>query len=234
MDNLTQNPGAGAADVTSSSAQPSGQETQPSSQQVTVDGGAQQDGGQATQYPWQAEEKFKNSTPEDIFKSYREMEKQYSRKAEVANLIEEKYGVTPEQLKQVIAQQEQARAQAEFQANPGAYAFQEVQTLKQQLALQTEEKQLDGFIQQNPEYSPFRDKILNLGLNVHQDMSYEDIAKDYFGQAIAKGQQDAYQKIDAKQRTQATSVTSAPPRQITPADLKSMSVAEMEAILPRA
>lgn len=234
MDNLKTTNGAGAADVTTSSAEPTGNETQPKSPEISVDGGNQTDEGSAPLYPWQAEEKFKNAKPEDIFKSYKEMEKLYSRKAEVANLIEEKFGVSPEQLKQVIAEQENARMEQELAQNPAGYALREVQTLKQQLALQAEEKELDGFIAKNPEYQPFRDKILTLGLNLERDKSYEEIANEYFGQARAQGQEDAYKKIDTKVKTQATGVRSVPQKQITPEDMKHMSVAELEAILPHA
>lgn len=234
MDNLENTSGAGEADVTSSSAEPQGTETQPESLDQSVDGGNQAEAGDATSYPWQAEEKFKNAKPEDIFKSYKEMEKLYSRKAEVANLIEEKFGVTPEQLKQVIAEQENARQEQELAQNPAGYALREVQTLKQQLALQSEEKELDGFLAKSPEYAPFRDKILTLGLNLERDKSYEEIAHEYFGQARAQGQEDAYKKIDTKVKTQATGVRSVPQRTITPEDMKKMSVAELEAILPHA
>lgn len=179
----------------------------------------------------------KYKSPQELEKAYKELEGKLGtlgQKASVADLIEQKYGVSPDQLQSIIDQQEQARMQAEYEANPGAFAYQEVQSLKQQLALQAEEKQLDGFLSQNPEFTPFRDKILNLGLNLETSKSYEDIASEYFGQAIATGQQSAYNKIVNKQNTQATSVSSVPQRQIGVDDMKSMSVAELEAILPRA
>lgn len=234
MDNLENTPGAGGADVTSSSAEPVGTETQPTPNETPVDGGNQDGAGTAPQYPWQTEEKFKDSKPEDIFKSYKEMEKLYSRKAEVANLIEEKFGVSPEQLKAVIAEQENARQEQELAQNPAGYALREVQNLKQQLALQSEEKELDGFLAKNPEYAPFKDKILNLGLNLERDKSYEDIAQEYFGAARATGQQDAYKKIETKQMTQATSSKSVPPRQFSQQEMDNMSAAELAAILPHA
>lgn len=179
----------------------------------------------------------KYKSPQELEKAYKELEGKIGslgQKASVADLIQEKYGISPDQLQNVIAQQEQEKMQAEYEANPGAFAYQEVQSLKQQLALQAEEKQLDGFISQNPEYSPFRDKILNLGLRLETNKSYEDIASEYFGQAIAKGQQDAYKRIETKVNTQATSVSSVPQRQLGVEDYKNMSVAEMEALLPHA
>ncbi len=64
--------------------------------------------------------------------------------------------------------------------------------------------------------------------------SYADIAKEYFGETRAQGQQDAYKKIDQKQKTQATGVLSTPAKKFTEDDMANMTAAEMEAILPKA
>ena len=116
-------------------------------------------------------------------------------------------------------------------------AFQEVQSLKQQLALQAEQKELDSFLssEEGKPYQGFKDKILHLGLNLERGKSYGDIARDYFGQAIAQGQQSAYKKIDTKVMTQATGASqSAPKGKFTDDDLDRMTAAELEAILPHA
>ena len=205
----------GAEGATSSQDNATTVETQPLETAEVVSANEPAEEGQAPQYPWQSEEKFKDKTPEDIYKSYQEMEKNYSRKAEVVNLIEEKFGVTPEQLRATIEAQEQAERQARYQNDPAGYALQEVEELKAQLAYQNEEKQLDGFLKENPEYAPHRDEILELGLNlyngrVREELSYEDIANKFFGAARAQGQQDAYKKIETKKQTQATATRTAP------------------------
>ena len=84
-----------------------------------------------------------------------------------------------------------------------------MQQLKSQLDFQNEEKELDGFLnsEEGKPYAEFKDKILKLGLNLEKDKSYGDIAKEYFGQSRAQGQQDAYNKIETKKKTQATGVS---------------------------
>ena len=180
----------------------------------------------------------KYKSPEELEKAYTELQSklgEVGQKAELANLLEKTTGMNAQQIKDYLAQQEYAQYQQQVQADPGLAAFQEVQTLKSQLALQNEEKELDKFLnsEEGKPYQDFRDKIFNLGLNVHKDKPYDEIAREYFGQAIAKGQQDAYKKIDKKQMTQASSVSRGAPKQKpTLDDLKKMSSAELEAILP--
>ena len=182
----------------------------------------------------------KYKSPEELEKAYNELQGklgEQGRKAELANLLEEQTGMNTEQLREAIAQQRNSQYQQQVQENPGLAAFNEVQSLKQQLALQAEQKELDNFInsEEGKPYQVFKDKILNLGLNLERGKSYGDIAKDYFGQAIAQGQQSAYKKIDKKVMTQATGVSqSAPKGKITAEDMQNMSVAELEAILPKA
>ena len=109
-----------------------------------------------------------------------------------------------------------------------------MQELKSQLALKEEEGKLNSFIQANPEYAPFKDKIFEIGLNLQKDKGYDEIAKDWFGEAIAEGQKGAYKKIEVKKMGQSTSVTSTPKKQVSEDDLRNLSSAELEAMLPHA
>jgi hypothetical protein len=178
----------------------------------------------------------KYKSPQELEKAYKELEGKIGslgQKASVADLLEEKYGVTPQQLQDIVAQQEQARQQAQYEANPGAYAFQEVQSLKQQLALQAETAQLDAFIKENPDYAPFRDDIQEFAfLPKYHNTSYEDIAKEKFGKAIAQGQQSAYKKIETKQMSQMTPTAGVAQKKFSVEDMRGMTAAELEAILP--
>lgn len=176
----------------------------------------------------------KYTSPEELEKAYANLEGklgELGQKAAVADLIQEKYGMTPEQLRDTIEAEEEARMAAAIQQNPGLAAFQEVQKLQNQLALKEEEGKLDAFLRENPEYAPQRDKILKLGLNLERDKDYAEIAREYFGEVRAQGQRDAYSKIETKRNTQATGTTSMPARK---PDLSQLSVAELEALLPHA
>lgn len=180
----------------------------------------------------------KYKSAEELEKAYTELQSKFGevgQKAELANLLEKQTGMNAQEIKDYIARQEQAQLEQMIQDNPGGYALQEIQGLKAQLALKEEEAALGDFITKNPEYAPFRDKILNLGLNLERDKSYEEIATEYFGQARAQGQQDAYRKIDTKMTTQTSGSQSAEPaRKVSAEDLKNMSTTEMEAYLPKA
>ena len=180
----------------------------------------------------------KYKSPEELEKAYTELQSklgEVGQKAELANILEQQTGMNAQQIRDYLAQQEQAQLEQQIANNPAGYALQEVQQLKSQLALKEEQAELDGFITSNPEYAPFKDKILNLGLNLERDKSYADIANEYFGQARAQGQTDAYKKIEVKTSTQATGASqSAPKSKLTPEDMDRMSVAELEAILPHA
>lgn len=222
---------AGSDDVTSSP-DTSVADTQPSEASEYVDGATDVDGGTPEVL---LAGKYKN--PADLEKAYKELEGKLGtlgQKASVADLIQEKYGMTPDQFQATLEAEEQARLEQEYATNPAGYALREVQNLKQELALQKEEKELDSFLQKNPEYSAQRDKILKLGLNLEKDKSYEEIAREYFGETRALGQQDAYKKIEAKKMTQVTGTQSAPSKRLTDADFENMSAAEMEAVLPHA
>ncbi len=181
----------------------------------------------------------KYKSQEELIKAHHELEKklgEQGQKAELANLLEQQTGMTPQQIKDYLTKQQYEQYQAQIQGNPGMAAYQEVQTLKGQLALQNEEKELDKFLssEEGKPYSPFRDKIFKLGLNLEKDKTYADIAKEYFGESRAQGQQDAYKKIETKKQTQSTGTSSAAQKRFSIDDLRGMTAAEMEAILPHA
>lgn len=243
MDNLENTDPVEAADVTAAQGE-SDAETQPAETTEEATNEAETEGEAVASNPWDNDPKFKGKTPEDIYNAYQESQKAIganSQKAEIANIIQEKYGLTPEQFKAQIEQQDQQVRQSRYKDNPLAPVLDEVSELKQivqrqeqEKALANEERELDKFIETNPEYKSVRDKILKLGLNLETDKSYEDIARDYFGESRAQGQTDAYKKIETKKMTQATGVQSAPNRKFTAEELDKMSSAELEAILPHA
>jgi len=205
-------------------------DTQPTDQETVTDNDTQKDAGE-TLYAG------KYKSPQELEKAYLEAQKaigQVSSKAEIANILEERTGMTADQIRDYIRQQEEVAQQQRIQQDPGGYALQEVEHLKGQLALQQEQRELETFIAENPSYAPFKEKIFNLGLNLETDKPYAEIAQDYFGQAIAQGQQSAYEKIDVKRNTQPTGVQSQPQQQITADDMRQMSSAELEKLLPHA
>jgi hypothetical protein len=252
MDNNENPSPLGEADVTASQGQLDATVTQPAETTQPVDGGVVEETGQASN-PWDNDPKFKGKAPEDIYKAYTELQKvhgQVSRKAEIANLIEQKYGVSPEQLKAQIEAQELAQKREVYANNPLAPVLDKVSQLElkiqqqeQEKALQLQEKELDKFLKDNPDYSAHRDKILKLALTpgigfnpeTGDEVSFADLAREWVGEVRAQGQQDAYKKIDTKKMTQATGVSVAPPKgKITLDELRKMTAAEQAAILPHA
>ncbi len=208
--------------------------TQPEETNESVSDGEVVESGEATEL---LAGKYKS--PQELEKAYKELESklgEVGQKAELANLLEKNTGMSHQQIKDYLARQEQQQMQAQYQANPGAYAYQEVQALKGQIALQNEEKELDKFLssEEGKAYAPFKDKIFKLGLNLEKDKSYEDIAKEYFGESRAQGQKDAYKKIEVKKQTQTTGSVSTPQKKFSAEDLKGMTAEEMKAILPHA
>ena len=180
----------------------------------------------------------KYKSPEELEKGYKELESKLgerSEHSELTKMLEEQTGMSASQIRNYIAQQKEQQLMQQYKDNPTSYLANEIQQLKGQIALQAEEKELDKFLETNPEYAPHKDKILKLGLNLEKDKTYGEIAQEYFGSARAQGQQDAYKKIETKKMTQATGVSQAPPKgKLTPEDMDKMSVAELEAILPHA
>jgi len=121
MDNPTETAiPVGGEDVTSSQGEIDAVETQAADTEQTFDGGIQ-DETDSINNPWDIDERFKGKAPEDIWKSYTELEKMkgnLSQKAEVANLIEEQFGLTPEEFKNAISQQQAQEQQQLMQEDP--------------------------------------------------------------------------------------------------------------------
>jgi hypothetical protein len=183
----------------------------------------------------------KYNSPQELEKAYNELQGklgEQGQKAELVNLLERQTGMNANQIKEALAAQQQAQYQQQVQENPGLAAFQEVQSLKSQLALQNEEKVLNDFLssEEGKPYADYKDDILEFGLlPKYQSTPFADIAREKFGKAIAQGQQSAYRKIESKVMTQATGVSQSTPKgKITPEEMDKMSVAELEAILPHA
>ena len=230
MDNIETNEPEGGQDV-SSSQDTSTDNAQTTETEESVDDAQSEEVEQASLLAG----KFKS--PEELAKAYKELESklgEQGQKAELANLIEQRTGMTHQQIKEMLAQQEQQRMEEAVRENPGLAAFQEVQSLKSQLALQAEEKELDSFLnsEEGKPYASFRDKILNLGLKLETGKTYDEIAREYFGNARAQGQQDAYKKIETKQMTQSSGVKSAPSSKITLEEMRNMSASQLAQILP--
>lgn len=179
----------------------------------------------------------KYKSPEELEKAYKSLESKLGERnetSELAKMLEEQTGMTASQIKEYISQQKEQQLQQQYAQNPTSYLANEIQQLKSQIALQAEEKELNTFLENNPEYAPFKDKIFDMGLNYKRDMSYEDIAKEYFGESRAQGQKDAYTKIETKRETQTTGSVSTPQKKLSIEDMRNMTAAELEQILPHA
>jgi hypothetical protein len=248
MDNISTETPVGGEGATSSQDNVN-VDTQTAEAPVAVSDSQEAEAGQATS-PWDNDPKFKGKSPEDIYQAYKEAEKltgQLSQKAQVANLIEQEYGLTPDKLKAQIEQMKAQERQERYANNPLAPLADEVSELKAKIAQQEQEKahnavktELDSFLKDNQSYEPFKDKIYklaltpNIGFNPEtgEEVPFETLAQEYFGAARAQGQQDAYKKIEQKEMTQATGVSSVAKKQFSVDDLRNLSVAELEAILP--
>jgi hypothetical protein len=212
---------------------------QPSEAEVVDNGNESVEEGEASEL---LAGKYKNQ--DELIKGYKELEGkigEIGQKASLINKLEQTTGMNSQQIAEYLDRQEQEQMAQQIQANPGLAAFQEVQSLKNQLALQAEEKELDKFLgsEEGKAYTPFKDKIFDLALNlyngkVRDNKPYQEIAKEYFGESRAQGQQDAYKKIENKQNTQATGSMSQTKRKLSDEDMDRMSAAELEAILPHA
>lgn len=193
----------------------------------------------------------KYKSQEELVKAYTELEGKLGslgQKAAVADLLQETYGVSPEQLRAQIEQQEMEKKREYYAQNPLAPVLDEVQELRawknqqeQKEAQASVKAEIDSFIKSNPGYESHKDKLMKLALTpgigfdpktgVETDLS--EIASDYFGTARAQGQQDAYKKIDTKISTQATGVSKAPPKgKPTLEELRNMTYEERLAVLP--
>lgn len=192
----------------------------------------------------------KFNSPEELEKAYLESQKLHGtlgQKAKVADLLQEKYGVSPEQWAQIIANQEAEEKRQRYADNPLAPVLDEVQELRQIIEKNEQEKaqavvdkEIDEFLRENEVYAPFKDKIKQLavtkgiGFDESGDRPIKDIADEFFGQAIASGQNGAYKKIETKKMAQLTPSVSTPKKTFTEDDMRGMSLDELRAILPRA
>ena len=116
--------------------------TQPVETATPVSDGQPAEAGQAST-PWDNDPRFKGKTSEDIYKAYTESEKvigQLSQKAQLANKLSEKYGVSPEQVLSQIEQQELKEKQEYYANNPLAPVLEEVNQLKAIVQQNAQEK----------------------------------------------------------------------------------------------
>lgn len=227
-----------AADVTAASGQSDENiETQATEVTTGVDDGATGEPA-VTQHPWDTDDRFKGKSPEEMFKIVQEADHYkgtLSQKAKVADILSQQFGLTPEKMAEIAQRQVEAQRQQQIQSNPVAAVYDELQQVKQQLVVKDEEAKLDKFLTDKPEYSEFREEIKRLGFTVDRDKTWDQIADKYFGRAIAKGQENAYAKINVKQQTQATGVSRGDTkRSITLEDMQNMSAADLEAYLTSA
>jgi hypothetical protein len=200
-------------------------DTQPAESSDSVSDGIEED---AVEAPLLA---GKYKTQEELIKAHQELEHklgEQGQKAELVNLLEKQTGMNASQIKSYLANQQQEQLMQQYQNNPVPYLANEVQQLKSQIALQTEQQELDKFLssEEGKPYQPFKEKIFNLGLKLETGKPYADIAREYFGESRAQGQKDAYKKIETKQMTQSSGVKTAPQKSISLDDLRAMSPSE--------
>lgn len=232
-----------ASDVTAASGQSDNTETQNTATEeaTTLDGGEATEEAKAT-HPWEADERFKGKTPDDMFKIVQEADKykgELSQKAKLTEALTTKFGLTPERMSQILQEREAEQKQAYYEQNPLAPLEEEVTTLKQEIAMQkeqaviqTEDARLDKYLSTKPEFADFREDIRRLGYTVERDSDWGQIAEKYFGRALAKGSEAAYKKMGVKQVTQSAGVSKDMPKgKTTLDDFSSLSSAEMEVLL---
>jgi len=226
-------------------------DTQPIETEAPVSDGTTVETGAASA-PWESDPRFKGKTPEEMYAIVQEADKykgELGRKAKAFDLIGQKTGLTPEQLEAQMAQMDYQAQQERYANDPMAPVMDKVSYLEAKLQAQEQEKanqilesELNSFVQENPSYANSRDKILKLAKtpgigfdpNTGSDLgSIADIAREWIGETRAQGQQDAYRKIETKLMTQATPVRNVSNKTFGVDDMKNMSVAELEAILPR-
>jgi len=186
----------------------------------------------------------KYKSPQELEKAYKELEGKIGslgQKAKIADVIQQKYGVSAEQLQARIEAQEQEAKRQLYADNPLAPVIDEVSQLRQKVeqqeqekALMNETKERDEFLSKNPEYQTHKDQLLKLALTpgigfdpeTGDSVSYEELANQWFGQARAQGQQDAYQKIETKKQGQTTSASTTQPAKGGYSSLKDLPLKE--------
>ena len=182
----------------------------------------------------------KYKSPEELEKAYKELEGKLGQRDETLGLVkdlERTTGMNAFQIKQALAQQEQAKLEQQYQDNPVPYLAQEVMQLRQERLIEKQEQELNNFLNsdEGKPYQDLRNEILeDKQYNPRfQNLPFADIARERYGKVRAQGQQDAYRKIETKRMTQATNASQAAPKsRVTLEDLDKMTVAEMEAVLP--
>lgn len=249
MDTIEQQAPVGSDGATSSPDTAQEVDTQTFAPDTTVSDGATGPAEENASEPLLA---GKYKTQEDLVEAYKNLEGKLGdlgQKAAVADLIQETYNISPEQLRRQVEQLESQKRQERYANDPLAPLVDEVASLRAKVEAQEAEKanallerDLDSFVRENPAYASSREKILKLARTpgigfdpkTGEDLAgVADIAREWIGTTIAQGQQDAYKKIDTKEKTQATGASqSAPKGKLTLDDLSQMSTKELEAALP--
>lgn len=193
-------------------------------------------------FPWEGDERFKGKTPEDMFKIVSEADTykgELSKKAKIADLLSEKFGVTPDKMEEMINKRDQEAKEQFYKDNPSApvmeqldHVTKELAEQKQQALVQQEDQKLDKFLNDNSQYAGYREDIRRLGYSIESESDWGQIAEKYFGKAITQGQEDAYQKMGTKQMTQSSGVSKTESKgKPTLEDFSKMSTEEMEAYI---
>jgi hypothetical protein len=186
----------------------------------------------------------KYKTQEALIEAHQELERklgEQGQKAELANLLEKKLGMTPQQIKDALIQRDYQEQQQRYANNPLAPVLDKVSALEQKLqakeqqeALNNVKTELNDYLKNNPVYEAHKDQILKLALTpgigfnseTGEEVSIDELATEYFGKAIANGQQSAYKKIDTKQMTQSSGTKTAPQKSLSLDDLRAMPNSE--------
>lgn len=191
---------------------------------------------------WAGDQRFAGKTPDDVYKSYRELEtklgdyKSIQEKAQLADLLQERLGITPDKVQDYIAQQEaeaEAARQKQMTENPGQFAIERVQAIEAELAMEKEKASLNSFVTAHPELEPIKQQLFKIAMTAEaqSNMPYEQIYENYFGGAMKIAGEQAYQKIGEKQQMSTTAPSSA---DVQRPNLDDLSVADLEKILPHA
>jgi hypothetical protein len=186
----------------------------------------------------------KYKTQEELIKAHQELEHklgEQGQKAELANLLEKQTGMSPQQIKDALIQRERQEQQQRYANNPLAPVLDKVSALEQKLLVKEQQEALNGvkaelndYLKNNPVYEAHKEQILKLALtpgigfnsDTGEEVPIDELATEYFGKAIANGQQSAYKKIDTKQMTQSSGTKTAPQKSISLDDLRAMPNSE--------
>lgn len=238
MDTIEQDAPVGVEGATSSQDTAS-DDTQPVESENSVSDGVSEETVEA---PTLLAGKYKNQ--EELIKAHQELEHklgEQGQKAELVNLLEKKTGMSQQQIKDALIQQEYQEQQQRYANNPLAPVLDKVANLEQKLLVKEQQEaltevksELNDYIKANPAYETHQEQILKLALTpgigfnpeTGETASMDDIATEYFGKARAQGQQDAYKKIETKQMTQSSGVKTAPKKSMSIDELRNMPPSE--------